>query len=230
MRHPVLRAVGLVRRHGVGASAVHALAGVDLAFYPGTFTAIVGPSGSGKTTLLQLLGGLDRPTHGSVEVAGTTLSGLSHDEVAAVRARHIGFVFQDYSLIRTLTAIENVTLPLELAGSTFARARPAAQRQLHRFGLADRCDHFPEALSGGEQQRVALARASVADQSVLLADEPTGALDTENGVLVLAHFRRQADAGTYCVVATHNPDVAAAADRVVTMRDGRVVQDAGEAP
>ncbi len=227
MQQPALRAVGLVRRHGAGASAVHAVAGVDIDFSPGTFTAVVGPSGSGKSTLLHLLGGLDRPTEGRVEIGGTTLEGLSDDEVAGVRARHVGFVFQDYSLVRTLTAIENVTLPMELAGTTFVAARPSAQRQLERFGLASRFDHFPDELSGGEQQRVALARATVAGQPVLLADEPTGALDTENGAEVLRHLREQADAGTCCVVATHNPDVAAAADRVVVMRDGLIVQDAG---
>jgi putative ABC transport system ATP-binding protein len=191
----------------------------------GSFTAIVGESGSGKSTLLSLLGGLDRPTSGAVEVDGVALGELSLDGLARMRASHVGFVFQDYNLVQNLTALENVTLPLELAGKSFRRARGPAEEQLTRFGLAHRLNNFPDALSGGERQRVALARATVRNQPVLIADEPTGALDSENGQSVVAVLRELALQGTCCLVATHNPAVAALADRVVEMRDGLVVAD-----
>jgi len=217
--------MALTRDHGQRGAIVHALRGVTLDIDYGSFTAVVGASGSGKSTLLSLLGGLDRPTSGTVEVDGVALGLLSLDGLAQMRASHVGFVFQDYSLVRHLTALENVTLPLELAGMSFKRARDAAEEQMTRFGLRHRLTNFPDALSGGEQQRVALARATVGHQPVLIADEPTGALDSENGHAVVRLLRELADQGTCCLVATHNSTVAALADRVVEMRDGLVVAD-----
>lgn len=198
---------------------------MTLDIFYGELTALVGPSGSGKSTLLAIAGGLDEPTSGEVWLAGHELTSASAEERILIRRKAAGYVFQEYSLVRTLTVLENVTLPLELDGTPWRRARPRAEAVLERFGVGVLADRFPEGLSGGEQQRVALARATVGEQPVLLADEPTGALDSHNGHIVLDHLRSLADADRACVVATHNPDIARAADRVVTLRDGHLIDD-----
>jgi putative ABC transport system ATP-binding protein len=197
---------------------------VSLAIAAGEFTAILGPSGSGKSTLLALMAGLDRPTSGEVLLDGEAIQDLSEDGLALLRRRKIGFVFQSYQLLGNLTARENVLLPLELTGAS--DAEPRADQLLAAVGLADRGHHFPAQLSGGEQQRVALARAFAPRPPLLLADEPTGNLDSTTGeriLALLADLRR--DAGTTLVLVTHDPAVAALADRRIHLRDGRVERD-----
>jgi putative ABC transport system ATP-binding protein len=219
----------VVRVHGSGAATVTALDGVSLSVAPGELVAVMGPSGSGKSTLLNLAGGLDRPTAGTVTVEGTDLGALSTRRLAALRRRSIGYVFQDLNLLPALTAAENVSLPRELDGVPLRRAREEAVAVLDRFGLADAADRFPEELSGGEQQRVAIARALVGDRRLLLADEPTGALDTVTGESVLRLMREQCESGAGGVLVTHESRHAAWADRIVFLRDGRVVDDTGAA-
>ena len=204
---------------------VDILKGIDLEIPRGQFAAIMGPSGSGKSTLLGLLAGLDSPTSGRIVLDGEDITGLDEDALALLRGRKIGFVFQSYHLIPTLTAEENVMLPLELAGASNDGAK-RARELLESVGLLDRRDHYPVQLSGGEQQRVALARAFVGRPPILLADEPTGNLDTSNGQVVLDLLmtlnRRE---GTTLVLVTHDQQVSEQADRRITLRDGRVVSD-----
>ncbi|MFD3452484.1 ABC transporter ATP-binding protein [Streptomyces sp. NPDC058691] len=220
---PVLLLEALTRVHGSGATEVHALRGVDLAVYPGELVAVMGPSGSGKSSLLTLAGGLDVPTSGRVVVEGTDLTAASRKQVAALRRRGIGYVFQDYNLIPALTAAENVALPRELDGVGRRPARREALALLAEMGLDRLADRFPDEMSGGQQQRVAVARALVGDRRLVLADEPTGALDSETGEGVLALLRNRCDAGAACVLVTHESRFAAWADRVVLVRDGAVV-------
>ncbi|MFD4503499.1 ABC transporter ATP-binding protein [Streptomyces sp. NPDC058457] len=209
------------RRHGSGDSAGTALDDVSLAFPKGTFTAVMGPSGSGKSTLLQCAAGLDRPTSGSVLLGGTELTGLSERKLTLLRRQRIGFVFQAFNLLPSLTAEQNVALPLRLAGRRPPSAR--VREVLDRVGLADRARHRPSRLSGGQQQRVALARALVTRPEVLFADEPTGALDTRTSRTVLTLLRAMADdEGQTIVMVTHDPVAASCADRVVFLVDGRV--------
>jgi putative ABC transport system ATP-binding protein len=219
----MLRAEGLVKSYGTGAAEVRALDGVDLAVAPGELLAVVGRSGSGKTTLLHCLAGLVAPDAGRVLLGDDDLAVLSDDARSAVRATRLGLLFQSLNLLPALTAAENVQLPLLLRGVRAAEVRSRSADALAALGLADRGAARPEALSGGEQQRVALARALVGEPDVLLADEPTGALDTTTSAEVLALLRAAVDAGRSVVVVTHADDVAAAADRVVELRDGRVV-------
>jgi putative ABC transport system ATP-binding protein len=202
---------------------VHALRGVDLSVYPGELVAVMGPSGSGKSTLLTLAGGLDMPTSGRVLVEGTDITTASRGQLAALRRRSIGYVFQDYNLIPALTAAENIALPLELDGVPARRARTSALAALDEMGLRATADRFPDEMSGGQQQRVAIARALVGDRRLVLADEPTGALDSETGESVLALLRSRCDAGAAGILVTHEPRFAAWADRVVFLRDGNVV-------
>ncbi len=207
-----------------GARPVQILHGIDLHIAAGEFVAIMGPSGSGKSTLLGLIAGLDSPTSGSIKLAGQELVGLGEDALARLRGRTLGFVFQSFHLLPTLTAEENVAVPLELRGERDARSR--ARALLATVGLADRGHHLPAQLSGGEQQRVALARAFVAEPPILLADEPTGNLDSATGERVLALLADlRARTGTTMVLVTHDPSLAARADRVVTLRDGRIEAD-----
>ncbi|MEU5251067.1 ABC transporter ATP-binding protein [Streptomyces longwoodensis] len=209
------------RRYGAGGAGVTALDDVTLAFPRGSFTAVMGPSGSGKSTLLQCAAGLDRPTSGSVRIGGTELTGLGERRLTLLRRARIGFVFQSYNLLPSLTAEQNVALPLRLAGRRPPRARVRAA--LAEVGLAGRADHLPARLSGGQQQRVALARALVTRPEVLFGDEPTGALDSTTARGVLALLRALVDdEGQTVVMVTHDPVAASAADRVVFLVDGRV--------
>ncbi|MBW9207005.1 ABC transporter ATP-binding protein [Mumia sp. zg.B17] len=225
--HPetLLELRGVHRTHGDGAATVHALRGVDLTLRAGELVAVMGPSGSGKSTLLNIAGGLDSPTSGEVVVEGTPLRSYGRSELARVRRRRLGFVFQDLNLIPTLSAAENVALPLELDGVRAKDARTEALRSLDEVGLASSAERFPDEMSGGQQQRVAIARALVGPRRVLLADEPTGALDSETGEEVLAVLRARVDAGAGGLLVTHEPRHAAWADRVVFLRDGLVVDD-----
>lgn len=219
----LLLAVENVRRqYGEAPNEVVALDNVSLHVSTGEMVAIMGPSGSGKSTLLTIAGGLEQPTSGSVRFGGENLEDLSASKLAAVRRTGIGFIFQGFNLLDGLTAIENVAAPLELDGVSARAAKEEAQQRLAAVGLGDRAAAFPDDLSGGERQRVAIARGLVGERRLLLADEPTGALDSETGraILELLHGARQG--GRAVVVVTHDPNVASWADRVVTLRDGRV--------
>jgi putative ABC transport system ATP-binding protein len=209
--------------HGSGHVRVEALVDASMSVQAGELVAVMGPSGSGKTTLLALAGGLDHPTSGRVFVEGADLAGLGARELARLRRTRIGYVFQQFNLIEGLTAAENVSLPLELDGVRRREARAAALRALELVGIADLADRFPDQLSGGEQQRTAIARAVVGERSLLLADEPTGALDTVTGEAVLRLLRDHCDAGGSGVLVTHDARFAAWADRIVFLRDGRIV-------
>ncbi|MFJ2739608.1 ABC transporter ATP-binding protein [Streptomyces sp. NPDC087440] len=224
-QQPVLQLEQLTRVHGSGATEVHALRGVNLSVFPGELVAVMGPSGSGKSTLLTIAGGLDAPTSGKVVVEGTDITQVSRKELAALRRRSIGYVFQDYNLIPALTAAENVSLPRELDGVSARKARVSALAALEEMGLSHLADRFPDEMSGGQQQRVAIARALVGDRRLVLADEPTGALDSETGESVLALLRSRCDAGAAGILVTHEPRFAAWADRVVFLRDGSVVDE-----
>ncbi|MFJ4975090.1 ABC transporter ATP-binding protein [Streptomyces coeruleorubidus] len=217
MTHDAVRLDSVTRAYG----SVTALDDVTLAFPAGTFTAVMGPSGSGKSTLLQCAAGLDRPTSGSVTVAGTELTGLSERRLTLLRRERVGFVFQAFNLLPALTAEQNVVLPLRLAGRRVPKAR--VRQALQQVGLAERARHRPGQLSGGQQQRVALARALITRPDVLFADEPTGALDTRTGREVLGLLRGMVDReGQTVVMVTHDPVAAAHADRVLFLVDGRV--------
>ncbi|MCG5465901.1 ABC transporter ATP-binding protein [Micromonospora sp. MED01] len=216
-----LRAVH--RTHGVGPAAVHALRGVSLVVRPGELVAVMGPSGSGKSTLLALAGGLDRPTGGEVRVEGQPLGALDRRGLAQLRRRRIGYIFQQLNLLGSLSALENVALPLELDGTSGRRARALAMAALTEVGLPALGDRFPDQLSGGQQQRVAIARALVGERRLVLADEPTGALDSQTGEAVLHLLRRRIDAGAAGVLVTHEARHAGWADRVVFLRDGVLV-------
>jgi putative ABC transport system ATP-binding protein len=223
-----LRAVSKVYRDGL--CEVHALVDVDLSVDAGALVAVMGPSGSGKSTLLTIAGSLEEPTSGAVFVGGLPLSTMSHNDRAQLRRRSIGYVFQDFNLLAGLTAVENVVLPLELDGVSAKTTRVAGMDALERLGIADKADQFPEDLSGGERQRVAIARAVVGDRGLLLADEPTGALDSFNGEAVMRLLRAACQAGVAGVVVTHDAQLASWADRVVFLRDGRVVDQTAPSP
>jgi putative ABC transport system ATP-binding protein len=217
-------AATLTRTYGEGGSAVHALRGVSLEVPEGQFTAVMGPSGSGKSTLMHLLAGLDTPDAGSVRIAGEDITRMSDRELTRLRRRHIGFVFQSFNLLPTLSAQENVLLPLAIAGR---KPEPeAVDALMERMGLAERRDHKPAQLSGGQQQRVAVARALVTRPTVLFADEPTGNLDSAAGADVLALLRDAVDLdGQTTVMVTHDSRAAAIADRVLFLADGQIVAD-----
>jgi putative ABC transport system ATP-binding protein len=209
--------------YGAGASEVHALRAVDLAVEPGELVAVMGPSGSGKSTLLTIAGSLEEASSGQVLVDGIDLATVSRSDRAKLRRRSIGYVFQDFNLLPGLTALENVTLPLELDGVASKAARSAALEAMEELAVTDRVDRYPDELSGGERQRVAIARAIVGERGLLLADEPTGALDSVNGEAVMRLLRTAAHRGVAGVVVTHEAQLASWADRVVFLRDGRVV-------
>jgi putative ABC transport system ATP-binding protein len=214
---------GVSKVYGSGASEVNALRDIDLAVERGELVAVMGPSGSGKSTLLTIAGSLEEPSSGRVMVDGVELATVSRAERATMRRRSIGYVFQDFNLLPGLTAVENVTLPLELDGVRAKLARPAGLSALEELGLADRADRYPDELSGGERQRVAIARAIVGERGLLLADEPTGALDSVNGEGVMRLLRAATQRGVAGVVVTHEAQLASWADRVVFLRDGHVV-------
>lgn len=216
---PALQAASLGRVY-VGAQEVHAVRDFDLTVACGEMVAVMGPSGSGKTTLLQLLGGLDAPTSGTVKVMGRDISSASRSDRARIRRREVGYVFQDSNLVPSLTAVENVSLPMELDGVRRRRTRELAQRALADVGLEGLDDRLPDQLSGGQQQRVAIARALIGNRTILLADEPTGELDTAASRDVMALLRSRVDRGAAAVVVTHDPLCAAYADRVVYVVDG----------
>lgn len=221
---PLLEARGLVKRYEAGAVTA-ALNGVDFAVGPGEFVAIMGPSGCGKSTLLHLLGGLDKPTAGEVYLGGRRTDTLNEAQRAVLRRNEIGFVFQFFNLVGNFSVADNVDMPALLAGRSRAEARQRRATLLQELGIGDKADKVPAQLSGGERQRVALARALINRPAVLLADEPTGNLDTANTREVLALLNRYHQAGQTIVLVTHDPQVASIADRVVTMRDGRIVED-----
>ncbi len=218
----ILDVSDVTRIHGRGELAVAALKGVSLTLSPGEFVAVMGPSGSGKSTLLNLAGGLDLPTSGSVVVEGQELTRLSPTALAKIRRRHVGYVFQDLNLVPSLTAIENAALPLELDGMSPRQARAEALSSLASLEMDKLADRFPDDMSGGQQQRVAIARALVGGRRLLLADEPTGALDSETGDAVMRLLRQRCDAGTAVLLVTHEARHAGWSDRVVFLRDGRV--------
>lgn len=214
------------RTFGVEETSVPALRNVSLAVRKGEFVAVMGPSGSGKSTLLSIMGGLDTGFSGEVRVAGQRLSGMKREELARLRRRSLGFVFQHFNLVPTLTALENISLPLELDGMSVRQSRELAAVALERVGLPVLADRFIHQMSGGQRQRVAIARAVVGDRRLLLADEPTGALDSATGDEVLGLLRDLADDGAAVVLVTHEARHASWADRVVFLRDGRVVDEA----
>jgi len=218
----ILQCVGLTKSYRMGSQEVHALRGVDLEVPEGSFMSIMGPSGSGKSTLMNLIGCLDRPTSGNLFVRGSDVSRLSADQLARVRNREIGFVFQQFNLLASLTAIENVELPLIYARVPARERRERAKLALERVGLSNRADHRPAELSGGQQQRVAIARALVNDPAIILADEPTGALDTKTGREVMSIFQELHSQGRTIILVTHDPEVARHAERIVHIRDGKV--------
>lgn len=223
----VLQMTGVSRVHGTGASEVHALRSISFAAHAGELVAVMGPSGSGKSTLLTIAGGLDQPDAGAVVVEGTDLTTLDLAGRARMRRTSIGYVFQGLNLIPALTAVENVSLPRELDGVSAKVAREEAMVALGEVGIADLAGRFPDDMSGGQQQRVAIARAVVGERRLILADEPTGALDTVTGEGILQLLRARCDAGAAGVLVTHEPRHAAWADRVVFLRDGVVVDESG---
>src|SRR5215472_12594197 len=220
----------VVRVHRMGEVAVTALRGVSLKIAPGEFVAIMGPSGCGKSTLLSLIGGLDRPTQGKITAGGRQLDQMRDRQLADYRLQHVGTIFQSFNLIPTLTALDNVALPMTIGGTPAPQRRERSRRLLEKVGLGDRIDFRPTRLSGGEQQRVSVARALANRPGLILADEPTGNLDEEAGQGVLALVKEMHDLGATVVMVTHDQDVAAVADRIVRMRNGYIVEDPGGAP
>ena len=218
-----IRMAGVGHEFGANGVRVRALDGIDLEVEPGELLAVMGPSGSGKSTLLSIAGGLERPTRGSVYVNGIDLASLDSVHRAEVRRRSIGYVFQDYNLIPSLSALENVEMPLQLDGVSPSKVRAAAMAALAEVGVAELADRFPERLSGGQRQRVAIARGLVGNRSVILADEPTGALDSHTGEQIMLVLRDHIDAGAAGILVTHEARMAAWADRTVFLRDGRIV-------
>jgi putative ABC transport system ATP-binding protein len=222
--HEVVVAGGIARQYGAGDTSVQALRGIDVRIPSGELTAVMGPSGSGKSTLMHILAGLDKPTTGSVHIAGTEITTLADNELTKLRRRHIGFIFQFFNLLPMLTARENVLLPLTIAGAKPEQAW--FDDLIERVGLADRLSHRPSELSGGQQQRVAIARALVSRPSVVFADEPTGNLDSTTSGEILALMRSSVeDYGQTTVMVTHDANAAAMADRVLFLADGQIVQE-----
>jgi putative ABC transport system ATP-binding protein len=218
----VLELHGVSKTYGKETTEVRALHGVHLTVDAGTLVAVMGPSGSGKSTLLTIAGSLEDPTSGEVLVCGSPLSRMSRNAKARLRRRSVGYVFQDFNLLAGLTAVENVSLPLELDGMPTRKAQAAGLAALGELGLGDRASHFPDELSGGERQRVAIARAVVGERRLLLADEPSGALDSANGEAVMDLVVTACRRGVAAVVVTHDAHLASRADRVVHLRDGRI--------
>ena len=230
MTDAVIRTASLTRSFEMGSTTVQALRGVDLTIERGEYVAIMGPSGSGKSTLMNLIGCLDTPTAGDYWLNGTSVSQLDQDELARIRNREIGFVFQSFNLLARATALRNVELPLIYGGVTPDARRERAAAALRAVDLEDRMDHRPNELSGGQRQRVSIARALVTQPALLLADEPTGNLDSKTSLEIMALFQRLFEAGNTIVLVTHERDIADQAQRVVTIRDGKVASDERKAP
>ena len=226
---PVIRVENVHKTYDLGEIQVHALRGVSLAIFPGEFVAIMGASGSGKSTFMNLAGCLDRPTRGRYLLEGQDVSQLTKKELAAIRNRRIGFVFQGFNLLPRTSALENVELPLIYSGIPHRQRVERSMEALRTVGLAGREEHHPAQLSGGQQQRVAIARALVNNPSILLADEPTGNLDSKTGIEIMGVFARLHEAGNTIVLVTHEPDVAAYAHRSIHIRDGQVEKDVRQA-
>lgn len=222
---PIVEFRDVVKSFGAGATEVRAVNGIDLSIRPGEFVAIMGPSGCGKSTLLHLGGGLELPTAGQVLFDGTDLSTVGAVRLAEIRRRHLGYVFQSLNLVPSLTALENVMLPLELDGVAGAPARTAAAEALAEVGIDQQIDRYPDSFSGGQQQRIAIARAVVGDRQVVFADEPTGALDTLTSDQIVEVLAGLARSGVAVVMVTHEPRFASWADRVVFVRDGKLVDE-----
>jgi len=228
MNMATLEVIQLIKQYRMGNLSVDALRGVDLSIQAEEFVAIMGPSGSGKSTLLHLMGGLDAPTSGEVILAGKPLSRLSDNELTRIRRLKVGFVFQFYNLIPTLTAAENIALPLLIDGAPIGRYRERLEELLRLVGLSDRAQHKPDQLSGGQQQRVAIARAFINQPEIVLADEPTGNLDTRSGSAILELLQRsRAELGATIVMVTHDPRAASYAQRVIFLRDGKIAKTLG---
>jgi putative ABC transport system ATP-binding protein len=223
--NPILQTEDLHKVYATVAGELHALAGVALAVEAGEFVAVMGPSGCGKSTLLHMLGGLDNPTSGTIHLAGQRIDRMNETKRALLRRHKLGFVFQDFNLIGNLTAEDNVELPALLAGMNATTARQQCQRLMSELGIADKAHSIPAQLSGGQQQRVALARALINHPAILLADEPTGNLDSTNADYVLRLLRQFHRQGQTILMVTHDPSVASVADRVIYMRDGRIQND-----
>jgi putative ABC transport system ATP-binding protein len=230
MAESLIRLEAATKVYRMGDVDVRALRGVDLSIDPGELVAIMGASGSGKSTLMNIIGCLDRPSEGRYFLASKEVSKLSRDELARIRNQVLGFVFQSFNLLTRTSALENVELPLVYAGAARKDRSRRAEAALGRVGLGDRVDHHPSQLSGGQQQRVAIARALVSDPKVILADEPTGNLDSRTSVEVLALFQELNRQGMTLVIVTHEPDIAAYASRVVVMKDGKVLSDRRQRP
>ena len=230
MSEPLIRVIDLAKDYVMGSNVVPALRGVTLDIDAGEFVAVMGPSGSGKSTFMNLLGCLDHPTAGRYSLDGQEVSALSGDELAAVRSRKLGFVFQHFNLLARTTALDNVALPLLYGNVPAAERLKRATRRLTQIGLAERMDHHPAQLSGGQQQRVAIARALVNDPQLVLADEPTGALDSRTSVEIMALLQELNREGITIVLVTHEHDIADFAGRIISFRDGKVVEDRANAP
>jgi putative ABC transport system ATP-binding protein len=229
VNHPIIETAGLAKTFGAGDNAVHALRGIDLRVERGEFVALIGPSGSGKSTLMAILGCLDSPTAGSYLLDGERVDGLGGAALARIRNRKIGFVFQSYNLLPKASVLRNVELPLLYAGVGRKERRERAEQLLARVGIAEKADTLPANLSGGQRQRVAIARALANAPALLLADEPTGALDSKTGTEVLSLFRELHAKGNTVLLVTHDPRIAAEAERQVELRDGLVAEEAREA-
>ena len=227
---PIIETRDLQKHYEMGAEVVRALQGADLRIHRGEYVAIMGPSGSGKSTLMNLIGCLDSPTAGEYVLNGQKVAGMNDDELARVRNREIGFVFQTFNLLPRSTALENVELPLVYGGVGRKERRARAEEALVHVGLGDRMDHRPNELSGGQRQRVAIARALVTRPSIILADEPTGNLDSTTSEEIMGLFARLNAEGQTIIMVTHEADIAAHAARVVTLRDGRIESDRAQVP
>lgn len=219
---------GIKKLYQVGTQEVAALNGIDLKIYKGEFAALMGPSGSGKSTLMNILGCLDRPTCGSYKLDGREIAHLSDDELAKTRNKKIGFVFQNFNLLSKITALDNVALPLVYAGVGMKERLERTHHYLKAVGLDDRADHKPNELSGGQRQRVAIARALVNDPSIIMADEPTGNLDTKSTKEIMEIFIKLHEEGKTMILVTHEPDIAACASRQLLVVDGKITKDAGK--
>ena len=227
-RHVTIKLTGIRKVYKIGGEELAALDGIDLSIHQGEFAALMGPSGSGKSTLMNILGCLDRPSSGSYKLDGEEVAGLSDDKLAITRNKKIGFVFQNFNLLSRISALDNVALPLVYAGVSKKDRLERAMQCLQAVGLADRADHQPNELSGGQRQRVAIARALVNDPHIIMADEPTGNLDTKSTKDIMGIFEAMHEIGRTIILVTHEPEIAACASRQLLVRDGKITRDAGK--